>query len=107
MSDLQKEIATFLDAHDLRCDPATRALDLASEFGEVAKEILKGSDYGKRPVDVTADLREELGDLTFSLYALATELDIDLALALNQAVKKYKTRISSYGASGSDVEQTT
>ena len=101
MSDLQKEIAAFLDAHDLRCDPATRALDLASEFGEVAKEILKGSDYGKRPVDVTADLREELGDLAFSLYALAAEIGLDLDSATQAAVIKYKTRLSDRGDAGS------
>ncbi len=102
MNSLQSKIENFIDANGLRCDPATRALDLASEFGEVAKEILKASDYGKRPVTATEDLREELGDLAFSLYALATELGLELDDAAELALRKYGTRLAKSGSSGSD-----
>ena len=101
MSDLQNTVATFIETHRLRCDPATRALDLASEFGEVAKEILKASDYGKRPVEVTDDLREELGDLAFSLYALAAEMTVDLESSTTAALAKYQQRLADRGDAGS------
>lgn len=101
MNSVQNDVATFIDANGLRCDPATRALDLASEFGEVAKEILMAGDYGKRPVTVTDDLREELGDLGFSLYALAAELDVDLESRIAAALTKYQQRIADTGQSGS------
>lgn len=101
MSDLQNQVASFIDEHGLRCDPASRALDLASEFGEVAKEILKSSDYGKCPVEVTDDLQEELGDLAFSLYALASELVLDLEKTTLAALAKYKKRLSDKGDASS------
>ncbi len=101
MSPLQSDIATFIHDNALTCDPATRALDLASEFGEVVKEILKSSDYGKRSVAVTDDMKEELGDLAFSLYALAVELDVDLEAATHAGLRKYQTRLSASGSAGS------
>ena len=101
MSSLQSDITTFIHERLLTCDPATRALDLASEFGEVAKEILKSSDYGKKAVTKSADLQEELGDLAFSLYALAAELDVDLEAATHAALKKYQARLSVSGSAGS------
>ncbi len=101
MSPLQSDIATFIRENALTCDPATRALDLASEFGEVAKEILKSSDYGKKAVTKSDDLQEELGDLAFSLYALASELDVDLESATQGALKKYRTRLTASGSAGS------
>lgn len=101
MPNLQKDVHSFLDDHNLRCDPASRALDLASELGEVAKEILKASDYGKEPLGVTDGLREEMGDLAFSLYALAAELEIDLDAAMRAALAKYQTRLANRGEAGS------
>ena len=101
MSDLQDKVMSFIDQNSLRCDPATRALDLASEFGEVAKEILKASDYGKKPVAANNDLHEELGDLAFSLYALAAELDVDLEAAARAALHKYRNRLAAKGDAGS------
>ena len=101
MPPLQSDIANFIRENALTCDPTSRALDLASEFGEVAKEILKSSDYGKQAVTKSADLQEELGDLAFSLYALAAELDVDLEAATHAALKKYQTRLTASGSAGS------
>ena len=52
-------------------------LDLVSEIGEVSKELLKSSDYGKGDLKVTEDMKKEMGDVLFSLIVLANELDID------------------------------
>jgi len=37
-----------------------------SELGEVAKEILKMSDYGRKPLLYKEELKSEIGDMTSS-----------------------------------------
>ena len=49
-SEGQQRVAAFAQQHNLLHEPATHALDLVSEVGEVAKEILKATDYGQRPL---------------------------------------------------------
>lgn len=98
--DEQTRVATFLDENDLRAPPAYRVLDLASEVGELAKNVNESTDYG---VDRTsADVeRDELGDALFCLLALADELDYDAGAALEEAVEKYEHRLASSGSAGS------
>ena len=50
MMDLQKEVERFCKENQLEAPTVYRLLDLVSELGEVAKEILKGSDYGKNEI---------------------------------------------------------
>lgn len=67
---MQERVRTFLRENDMLCGAAARCLDLASETGEVAKEILRGMDYGKRPYTPTPETAEELGDCLFAAGAL-------------------------------------
>jgi len=48
MQKLQKKVKKFVDKHNMGYSPETATLDLVSEVGEVAKEILKASGYGKK-----------------------------------------------------------
>lgn len=101
VSDARERVAAFLDANDLHAPPATRALDLASEVGEVAKEINVSTDYGARPgVDATV-AADELGDALFALLALCEETDTDAEAALATAVEKYERRLDASGDAGS------
>ena len=52
---------------------------------------------------MTADFRitEELGDLLFSLLALANTLNVDLEKALEESLEKYRQRIAKKGHPGS------
>lgn len=72
-----------------------------SELGEVAKEILKMSDYGKRPIKYREELRSELGDLFYSLITIANSFDIDLEKALEIVLAKYEKRLKK-GSAGSE-----
>lgn len=90
---MQERVRTFLRENDMLCGAAARCLDLASETGEVAKEILRGMDYGKRPYTPTPETAEELGDCLFSLLALCCELDVDAEGALSGALEKYGARL--------------
>ena len=45
----------FLDEYKLRCGITERYIDLSSEVGELGKELLKATDYGKVDFRMTAD----------------------------------------------------
>lgn len=92
----------FLDEYKLRCGINERYIDLSSEVGELGKELLKATDYGKADFRMTADTEQELGDCLFSLIALSRELGIDPAAALDSALAKYKRRFDAKGRIGSD-----
>jgi len=74
---------------------------LVSEAGELAKEILKSTEYGKKPFRPTGAWNDELGDVIFSLICLANRTNVDLETAVIQALKKYQHRVESKGDVGS------
>ena len=92
MNNWQTKAAQFSQNHNLSHPPSVYALDLISELGEVAKEILLGMDYGKRPFQATPNLSGELGDALYSLCQLATAAGVDLDEAFTAALQKYEQR---------------
>lgn len=101
MNDLQKKVLDFVERHNLKHSPETSALDLVSEIGEVAKEILKSGNYGKNSPKPTKEMKAEIGDALYSLITLANSLNIDLEEALKMVLEKYEERIQSTNSSGS------
>ena len=97
----QERVAGFARRHGLVHDPATHALDLVSEIGEVAKEVLLASDYGRRAPEFGPQLAGELGDALYSLLALAEACGADADRVLTAALEKYKHRLSERGEAGS------
>ena len=102
MTDWQRRVAAFTQRHDLLHDPATHALDLMSEVGEVAKQVLLSTDYGRRAPQLRPQLADELGDALYSLLALAEACDVDAGSALDAAMKKYERRLTERGGPGSE-----
>ena len=92
MRHLQDKVKNFCEQHNLSTFSEARFLDLVSELGELSKEILLQSDYGKKTIDHSARLEEEVGDTIFSLIALSNSLDIDMEAALVKVLKKYELR---------------
>jgi NTP pyrophosphatase (non-canonical NTP hydrolase) len=101
MKKLQQSVAEFVRQHHLETDVAHRLLDAVSELGEVAKEVLKGSDYGKSRFRASKAWKDELGDVVFSLMCVANTTGVDLDKAVKQALAKYERRIAKSGAAGS------
>ncbi|MBU1038664.1 MazG-like family protein [Patescibacteria group bacterium] len=101
MKKLQEEIKIFCQVNGLIRPVEYQLLDMVSELGEVAKEILRSSDYGKKPVEYKEELKQELGDVLYSLITVANGLDIDLELAVKQAIVKYQARLTK-GSPGSE-----
>ena len=99
--ELQKDVLEFCEKHKLKHCPETWLLDLVSEVGELAKSLLKATNYGKAKLHISKEVEEELGDVCFSLLALANELGLDLEKALIRVLKKYERRIKSRGTPAS------
>lgn len=103
LEQLQEKIKEFTEKNNLDSKSEIRFIDLVSEIGEVGKEILKSTDYGKNPLNKSNELELELGDALYSLIVLANKLDINLDEALNLVLNKYKQRLLK-GSAGSEVE---
>lgn len=101
MKELQEKIKKFCEENNMNSPTEHRALDVMFELGEVAKEILKMSDYGRGPVKLKEEIKLELGDVFYSLITLANNLNIDLEEALRIAIKKYENRLKN-GSAGSE-----
>ena len=97
----EMEVSKLLDQLDLHCDERSRYIDLLSEIGELGKEILKATRYGKVSFENNDRIKEEYGDCLFSLLAMAFETDIDPEDALNTVLEKYKKRYEKSGQIGS------
>ncbi len=97
----QRKVADFVARHDLAAPARERLLDLAAEVGELAKELLSGSEYGRRDLALSPAWSDELGDAFFSLVCLANATGVDLEQALSGALAKYERRLGREGHAGS------
>jgi len=97
----QEKVADFIEKHDMDGTPEFRILDLVSEIGEVAKDATKSTGYGVEPEKISVK-KDEIGDVVFSVFAVAESLDIDAKEALDIAIEKYERRIDQKGDPGSE-----
>lgn len=101
MKEIQERIKRFCVENDMESPAEHRVLDTMSELGEVAKEMLKMSNYGRKPIEYREELKSELGDVLYSLITVANSFDIDLEDALHQVIEKYEKRLIR-GSAGSE-----
>ena len=101
MIDSQRDVRRFMLRHGLRYDAATHTLDLISELGELSKLVVEATDYGQRALDDDGTFSTELGDVFYSLLALAVALNVDAGEALDAAMQKYERRLREHGGPGS------
>ncbi len=101
MKELQEKIKQFCKEHGLEHKAEHHALDLASETGEIAKEILKMSDYGRKKLEKNENIESELGDALYSLITIANYFDVNLEKALELVLEKYEKRLKK-GSAGSE-----
>jgi NTP pyrophosphatase (non-canonical NTP hydrolase) len=94
---MQEKVARFELAHQSSAPAPARLLDLASEVGELAKEMLKSTAYGRLVFETSSDWESEMGDVLYSLVALANVTEVDLDHALDGALEKYAKRIEVGG----------
>lgn len=97
----QQTVADFVATNELEIAVQARLLDLVSEVGELAKETLKETDYGRDPLQPTGEWADELSDVFFSLVCIANSAGVNLELALEDAMEKYSQRLAVSGDAGS------
>jgi NTP pyrophosphatase (non-canonical NTP hydrolase) len=102
MNSSQKQVSNFQNKYKMHLSPVIRMIDIQSEVGELSKEILLCDDYGTKEWKVTEDLGSELGDVVFSLFALANSLKLDIDVELKKVFQKYDRRFKKGGNAGSD-----
>jgi MazG nucleotide pyrophosphohydrolase domain. len=96
----QEEVEKFIEENNLEGATAFRILDLTAEIGEIASDAVKSADYGLAEDQLNVK-EDEIGDVFFSLLAVASDLGIDAGEALNNSLQKYKGRIEQSGDPGS------
>lgn len=102
LSDLQQTVENFVAERGIEAPVNARLLDLASEAGELSKEYLKKTDYGREPFSEPPDgWQDELGDVLFSTICLANSTGVNLETALRRSLKKYDERLRHKGDAGS------
>ena len=89
---LQNKVKKITKKLNLANSPELCGLDFSSEAGEISKEILELTDYGRREHVYNPDLARELGDAFYSLITLANIYDINLEEQLLSSLKKYEKR---------------
>ncbi|MBP2024183.1 NTP pyrophosphatase (non-canonical NTP hydrolase) [Clostridium punense] len=98
---IQELVESFTKSKGMNSDVNVRVIDLASEVGELSKEVLKGTNYGNKDFKKTEQWDSEIGDVLFSLICLANESNTSLEDCLKQVLNKYKERFASSGNMGS------
>lgn len=101
MEDIQKTVNEMIKKYSLESSIEIKFIDLISEVGELGKELLKGSDYGKRKFINTDNLESEIGDVLFSFICIVNSLNIDLKEAFDKVIEKYNSRFLENGNIGS------
>jgi len=101
LSNLQEKINKFTKDKGLNSNVNVRIIDLASEIGELSKEVLKGTNYGNEQFRKTKEWESEIGDVLFSLICLANETDTSLEECLGYVLVKYERRFDNTGYLGS------
>ncbi|XOB40897.1 MAG: MazG nucleotide pyrophosphohydrolase domain-containing protein [Candidatus Nealsonbacteria bacterium] len=98
MKKIQQRVKEFCKKYDLEYSPEYHLLDTMSELGEVTKEVLKMTDYGKKPLKFKEEIKSELGDVIYSLVTVANSFNVDLEQALEMVLEKYEKRLKKGGA---------
>lgn len=102
---MQGLVQEMVKKYNLEISPELRYIDLTSEVGELGKELLKSTRYGKKVFIKSENMQSEIGDIFFSLACIANSLEIDIEQALIEAMKKYQRRFNEKGNIGSEIEK--
>lgn len=97
LSVIQEKVNGFTKDKGITTGVEVRIADLASEVGELAKEVLKGTGYGKKQFSNTEGWENEIGDVLFSLICIANETDTSLEQCIKSALVKYEKRFMQSG----------
>ena len=86
--------------HQLAVDPAHSVLDVSAELGTLARQLLRATAYGTRPLpdDALAQLREAVGNVTFAVAHLGLVLGVDAEDEMQRSITRFASKLE--GQSG-------
>ena len=90
---MQEKVKQLVERYGLTADKESRYIDLIAQAGDLGTALLGSSDYGLRELSVSEDIKEEAGNLLFSLLALLNDFDIDENEVLDQVIARYEERM--------------
>lgn len=94
MKEMQKEVDQYIGQFkEGYFTPLAMLARMTEELGELAREV--NHYYGEKPKKSTEKektVEEELGDLLFVMICFANSLGIDLEIAHDIVMNKFKTR---------------
>lgn len=95
LHDLQQEVDHLIteEWHSHYWAPLANLARLTEEVGELAREI--NHRYGEKPKradEEDGNIAAELGDILYVVAALANSMGIDLDVAFDQVMNKYRQR---------------
>ncbi len=92
LKEAQKKVDDWINHfEDSYWPPLAQLAALTEETGELAREI-SHSETQKKKKEPSGSLKTEIGDVLFALICIANSYNISLEDALNDTLKKYKTR---------------
>jgi len=95
MKTAQQKVKEFVQKHNLTSGIEGKILMLTHEVGEIAKEGLKMSNYGKKVIDPaqpTGKMALELGEILYCVADMANALNIDLEEAFELALDHFASK---------------
>ena len=92
MKDILKELNELLITADAKLDPQSRMMDITSEVGELSKEVLKSTKYGRKEFTVSSEFEEEYGDVLYSVLSMGLENNIDIEANMIKMIHKMNSR---------------
>ncbi len=101
MNSSQEKVRTLVNHYKLESETPIRLLDLSTELGEMTKEYLLLTNYGRQSFQANEHWKTELGDIYFSLLCLADATGVELESSLEKVLEKYRQRFGDSGQIGS------
>ncbi|MBQ0733519.1 MazG nucleotide pyrophosphohydrolase domain-containing protein [Aquimarina celericrescens] len=94
---IQELVKDFVLKNKYETTIEIRMLDLLSELGELSKELIISSNYGKLEISTEEKIKDEFGDVLFSLICIANLLEINMEQQIIKTLDKYKKRLITKG----------
>ena len=90
---MQEKVKQLVERYGLSASKESRYIDLIAQAGDLGKALLGSSDYGLQELHTSEEIREEAGNLLFSLLALLNDFGIDENEVLDQVIARYEERM--------------
>jgi NTP pyrophosphatase (non-canonical NTP hydrolase) len=99
---LQKDVKKWTDTKGFKWSAYAEFCHLVEEVGELGEALTvkhgeREAGSGSKGLADHSDMKEELGDVLFSLIVIANRFGIDLENCFNSTIRRYNKKIEKRG----------